>query len=1213
MANDDWDYVGTPVSTTSEPGGPALPSGDESEAGDATQPEILTSPEQQAVDELQENPEIAVFRRWRAQLDMPVEPYPDESERARDRAWSSAGKSWQDWQDLQTDESYRALQRPGFGQTRQELSDSGSDGEDREKWQEPQTPQNRWEAMTGQNLLASQPAGSWDKWIEAERASDRERYRQLAAARESGPSLPDGWQWMTLPEKQAWAQRNAPSAVGLESGPTPLDAAMALNQAAREINPGLRIGEDVAAQLLDMSRYQPTAVVAGTLQRATDIGRKAFFKLSREDQEILERGKRAGMAYLSTDEYQDAAARYNQKIEELSAPMKKESYQEFATKAVEHYEQNTPVWGQMALGLYDPTNKLLELPMRGGSALLNTRRVGGLEKAIAGLDLADDSYRVVQAAIRAAKAEGLGSKEASRILRGAEDLLREGGKGNDQLLKVLNQNKAAEVAAFTRDNLAGRTDEAKAILTEYVSKEKGVGPFDIPLRERWGLLVQPRRDDLGKISLIHTTTGLESRLAYDVERKPKGWLEAIINSRDLSAVNEAFGHAAGDDLLTATGKFVKAKVEAVGGRAFHHHGDEIRLWFPDEETAKRTLAAIDQELKERIIPMRLRDGTIAPKKGFSIAYGYGRDETAAKKALDAHKYDLGRTEAGSGRGILSRRVVDAGAGRGQRGPGGRDKLGGQPDLEARQVETTRTGPVAGPHMPSSPADEWLSSQLSQAGLSSEQTRAILSDPVRKEAALARARYLAEARGEILPPGLANMPVPTGADMPAAVEQAFGGSKYPASVPLYKRWERLPPSMKQQISRNALTDALTGLESRYVYELEIKPKGWVHAITDVNGLGAINKTFGQEVGNDLIARMGRVVKANVEKEGGRAFRYGGDEVKYWFPDEASARRALAAIDREVKERIFEAKLPDGAVMGKKGFTLSYGYGLDEILADKALNDYKLAGEGTYRAPKGVLPNTIEDAPLQSRTVGKGNRAGSIAAKIAGAAIATAARARHAQTEQGTKPASVPRALDASGALSADEPRMVLQYLRQQLSKLGYSSAMIDHLRMGDAAQIIAEGPTPNSVGAEGPSGQGSARGAAPGGMGAGRLGTEGELNRPSGRRPSRSQPPLSISQQMARLYRGTIAGDGYWGRTRPADHDAWAMVPDDLKGALEDYWQGENLTRHEVQRLMPVYRRYVAQTDYPGDMVQWITATLREQRYPPRRRGGRAHATTRLAA
>jgi hypothetical protein len=105
-----------------------------------------------------------------------------------------------------------------------------------------------------------------------------------------------------------------------------------------------------------------------------------------------------------------------------------------------------------------------------------------------------------------------------------------------------------------------------------------------------------------------------------------------------------------------------------------------------------------------------------------------------------------------------------------------------------------------------------------------------------------------------------------------------------------------------------------------------------------------------------------------------------------------------------------------------------------------------------------------------------------------------------------------------------------------------------------------------------------------------------------------RPPLSISQQMAQLYRGTIAGDDYRRQKRSTDHDAWAMVPDDLKGALEEYWRGENLTRHEVQRLMPVYRQYVAQTDYPGDMLQWITATLKQDRYQPRSAGARAHAS-----
>ncbi len=106
-----------------------------------------------------------------------------------------------------------------------------------------------------------------------------------------------------------------------------------------------------------------------------------------------------------------------------------------------------------------------------------------------------------------------------------------------------------------------------------------------------------------------------------------------------------------------------------------------------------------------------------------------------------------------------------------------------------------------------------------------------------------------------------------------------------------------------------------------------------------------------------------------------------------------------------------------------------------------------------------------------------------------------------------------------------------------------------------------------------------------------------------RQPKQSpRPALSISQQMARLYRGTVAGDDYWSQTRAREPEAWAWVPDDLKRALEAYWQGRPLTRGQVQRLMPVYRQYVAKTGYPGDMAEWVTATLKNERYPQARAG-----------
>jgi diguanylate cyclase (GGDEF)-like protein len=182
---------------------------------------------------------------------------------------------------------------------------------------------------------------------------------------------------------------------------------------------------------------------------------------------------------------------------------------------------------------------------------------------------------------------------------------------------------------------------------------------------------------------------------------------------------------------------------------------------------------------------------------------------------------------------------------------------------------------------------------------------------------------------------------------------------PTYVQLRNAWNKLDSASQKEavewLFQKTLLDPLSGLETLVAREMSgSKPDRWVEVISDVNGLKAINDTWGHETGSEVIRVMGKIVKAEVMEEGGRAFRVGGDEVSYWFPDMSAAKRALARIDTKFQSATF--------VIGDqtwKGFSLSYGIGADVISADNALyQDKERRKELGQRSEYGQMPSSID---------------------------------------------------------------------------------------------------------------------------------------------------------------------------------------------------------------------------------------------------------------
>jgi diguanylate cyclase (GGDEF)-like protein len=181
---------------------------------------------------------------------------------------------------------------------------------------------------------------------------------------------------------------------------------------------------------------------------------------------------------------------------------------------------------------------------------------------------------------------------------------------------------------------------------------------------------------------------------------------------------------------------------------------------------------------------------------------------------------------------------------------------------------------------------------------------------------------------------------------------------PAYVQLRDAWDTLDGASQKEsvgwILQKTMIDPLSGLETLVAKDLSgQRPADWVEAISDLNSLKAINDTWGHEAGDQVLRELGKIVKAEVDKEGGRAFRVGGDEISYWFSDTKTAKRSLETIDTRFQAEAF--------VIGgrkRKGFSVSYGIGPDAVSADNALYlDKEKRKKLGQRADRGQIPESI----------------------------------------------------------------------------------------------------------------------------------------------------------------------------------------------------------------------------------------------------------------
>ncbi|MBJ7595510.1 MAG: GGDEF domain-containing protein [Candidatus Dormibacteraeota bacterium] len=157
-------------------------------------------------------------------------------------------------------------------------------------------------------------------------------------------------------------------------------------------------------------------------------------------------------------------------------------------------------------------------------------------------------------------------------------------------------------------------------------------------------------------------------------------------------------------------------------------------------------------------------------------------------------------------------------------------------------------------------------------------------------------------------------------------------------------------------RLAATDHLTGLANRRRFEehlVEIGPAAFAVLAVDIDGLKAINDSFGHEAGDALLAAAARGIQSAVRREDVAA-RTGGDEFAVILLD------ADAAVAAEIAERICRAVRAERVPFGKASVSVGWATGepaayVAEVVdrADRALYQAKSSGRDRVAGPAAVV--------------------------------------------------------------------------------------------------------------------------------------------------------------------------------------------------------------------------------------------------------------------
>lgn len=176
----------------------------------------------------------------------------------------------------------------------------------------------------------------------------------------------------------------------------------------------------------------------------------------------------------------------------------------------------------------------------------------------------------------------------------------------------------------------------------------------------------------------------------------------------------------------------------------------------------------------------------------------------------------------------------------------------------------------------------------------------------------------------------------------------------------QRRKRIDKMSREEIERELLTSALTGLHNRRAYEDAERLATQVSI--DADSLKWVNDNLGHGSGDKLLAAIGQAIGA----ETAEAYHLSGDEFVVQAQSEEAALQVMAAVNVRLRDAVITTELPDGTRITLNGLGVSYGIGSTLEEADRALGQHKgqreLAG---LRAARGEPPPQAVKTPPQGK--------------------------------------------------------------------------------------------------------------------------------------------------------------------------------------------------------------------------------------------------------
>lgn len=156
------------------------------------------------------------------------------------------------------------------------------------------------------------------------------------------------------------------------------------------------------------------------------------------------------------------------------------------------------------------------------------------------------------------------------------------------------------------------------------------------------MVSQMTPEERAHVLLTDQTTGIPNGRAFDeAQKKSPAPVMAYSDIDGLSAVNDTFGHEAGDALIQAKAEALKA----AGVDAYRLHGDEFAHRGDSDADLRAKLESARSDLRGRKLEVTdTRTGKRHILFGGDFSYGLGEDERGADQALYQHKDQ--RTRAG---------------------------------------------------------------------------------------------------------------------------------------------------------------------------------------------------------------------------------------------------------------------------------------------------------------------------------------------------------------------------------------------------------------------------------------------------------------------------------------------------------------------------------------------------------------------------------------